>query len=135
MTYGVLRRLAWIAIVASFVAYSTYFVLGGAIEADASSALKPVVARDLIQNGAHHLSGMVFVPSGCHELSTSVQALDSVTNVITFETWEAPYVECVREPVPRAFRVIAFAPSPDTRFFATLDEEAIPFVVIVVDTP
>lgn len=125
-------RLLLIFVVASSIAYGTYLVLGSAIQADTDVALKRVVARDVVSDGTHHLNGMVFVPTGCHELSTRLQKLDDTTHVIVFTTWEAPYAECVREPVPRAFNTVIFTSSPSTQFLATVDDEIVPFVVIPV---
>jgi len=129
---AVLFRLLWILVISSVVAYGTYIVIGSAIKAEAGADLKRIVARDVIDQGAHHLSGMVFVPNGCYELSVRTEELPGKVQHVAFSTWEAPYTECTLESVPRAFTTVVFETSADVEFIATVDGEPVPFVVTPV---
>lgn len=131
---AILFRLFWALTVSSVVAYVVYLVIGTTIQAEADEYTKRIVARDVIDRGAHNLSGMVFVPTGCHELSVRAEELPDKIQHIVFSTWETPYAECAREPVPRAFTVVVFEANADVRFIATMDNEPLSFVVIPVSS-
>jgi len=129
---AVLLRLLWMSVISSAIAYGVFLMAGSAIQAKADAELKRIVARDIIDRGAHHISGMVFVPTGCHELSVRTEERNDKVQHIAFSTWETPYVECVREPVPRAFSIVVFESTADVEFIATVDGEPVSFVVIPV---
>lgn len=131
---AVLHRLFWVLAVSGAIAYGVYLVIGSTIQAEADEYTKRVLARDVIDRGAHHLSGMVFVLTGCHELSVRAEELSGKIQHIVFSTWETPYAECVREPVPRAFTIVIFEANADVRFVATMDNEPLSLVVIPVSS-
>ncbi len=123
--------MLWFVIVAVGVAYISYLVIGGVVNAQASSA-PPVVVRDEVGVNAHHLSGMVMVPTPCDQLSVSTETLSPTTYSLLFKTWREPSVQCAEEPTPRAFRTVLFAAAANTYFVATLDGAALPIAVIPV---
>lgn len=116
-----LRRAGWICIVAISGAYMTYLVAGSFISQETSVMAEPIVVRDAIGKGEHHISGMVMVPSNCDELTLVVERLEESLYQLTFATWTEPAVKCDNQPSPRVFETIVFAPSYGVRFVATLD--------------
>ncbi len=115
------RRLVWFFVVASALTYSVFLVAGNAIHTEALGKSRVVLVRDFLRAGEHHLSGMVMVPSTCLQLSVSTRDVGDSTYLLEFTTWEQPYIDCVPEDTPRAFRAVVFAPSVGVRFIGTLD--------------
>jgi hypothetical protein len=115
------RRLMWFFVVASAIAYSVFLLAGNAIHTQALGDTRVVLVRDYLKVGEHHLSGMVMVPSTCLQLSVSTREVEPSVYLLAFKTWEQPYVDCVDEDTPRAFRAVVFAPSVGIRFLGTLD--------------
>ena len=127
-----IRRLAWFAIVATAFSYMLLLVAGSAVHAQAARVYDPVIVRDELDPGIHHLSGMIMVPSRCDELSVHTEALSTTTYALRFTTWREPSVSCENEEVPRAFREVLFAPAVGVTFIASLDGRVFSVVVIPV---
>jgi len=128
-SHAALQRIVWLAVVSGLFALSVHLFFGSIIAASADDLARQIVARDIYKDGAHHFSGMVMVPSQCHELVVRAQDLDANTVVIVFETWEQPYRTCTQDSVPRAFAIVAFAPR-DVEVKALLDGKVVPFRMI-----
>jgi len=128
----VIRRMAWFIVVAIIVSYATYLAIGSTINAQAASIAGPVAIRDVLGPGAHHLSGMVMVPSSCYQLSEQTQTLSSAAFDLTFTTWQDPAIGCSGDQVPRQFHETLFAPATGVDFYATLDGANLPIEVIPV---
>ena len=128
----VIRRMVWIAVIASGAAYATYLLAGSVANAQAASFAGPIVIRDELGPGVHHLSGMVMVPSSCYQLIVRTAVRSSATFNIAFTTWQDPSVECPDAQVPRQFHEVFFAPAAGVVFFATLDGVDLPIKVIPV---
>lgn len=116
-----LRRAGWICIVAVAGAYMTYLVAGSFVTQKDSRIEEPVIVRDTISKGEHHISGMVMVQSSCEELTLVVEKIGESLYQLTFATWTEPTVECDNKISPRVFETIIFAPSVGVRFTATLN--------------
>jgi len=129
---AILSRTIWFFVVASLLAYATYLVAGSIVSAQASGENAPVIVRDELGKGVHHLSGMVMVPTPCDQLSVRVEPVSAVQYVLVFRTWREPSVDCTEDEVPRYFRAILFAPSTGIGFNATLDGIGFPIVVLPV---
>ena len=127
----VVRRLVWFTLVACVAAYSVYFFVGSAIEAQAADS-GPVAIRDVLSSNTHNLFGMVPVPSTCRELSVRTEARSETAFAIIFTTWQDPSVVCTVDTVPRAFHAVLFAPAVGVSFVATLDGAPLPIAVIPV---
>ena len=127
---AIFSRMLWFLVVASFVAYAVYLVAGNIVNAQASGEGIPVIVRDELGRGVHHLSGMVMVPSPCDQLSVRVEPSSDTTFVLLFRTWREPSVDCAADETPRYFRAILFAPSTGVGFTATLDGIGFPIVVL-----
>jgi len=127
-----LHRLVWFTIVACLIAFMVLTVMGRLVFARAAGEDDPILVRDELTHGAHHLSGMVMVPSSCDELTLDVQEISSAMYEITFSTWQEPSVPCDGSRTPRAFRDVLFAPAADALFTATLDGVALPILVLPV---
>ncbi len=125
-----LRRFVWIAFVCAAIAYGSYLALGSAVEAEASGANVPVLIRDKVAPGEHHLSGMLMVSSVCDELSVRTEYIDKATYALRFKTWRDPAVECEGGQTPRAFNAVLFAPAAGVQFIATLDDRSFPIAVL-----
>lgn len=122
-------RTFWFIVIVAVVAFLAYVFFGSALEAIAQEEASVVTVQDQISAGTHELSGQVFVPSECHDLTVRVKDIDAATTALIFETWKQPYRECVQEPVPRVFRAVAFAPI-DVVFKGIYDGELVPLEII-----
>ncbi len=123
-------RVLWFAVGAVALSYVSYLVVGSVVNARAAGVYEPVLVRNVFSAGAHHLSGMVTVPSPCDQLSVRTQALSSTTYMLNFSTWREPSVDCKNDETPRAFHAILFAPPLGVQFGATLDGAGLPIVVL-----
>ena len=123
-------RVLWFALVATAISYASYLVVGSIVEARAAGSSGPVMIRDVLGQNAHHLSGMVMVPSPCDELTTRTESISSTTYMLVFATWREPSVNCTADETPRSFHAIVFGPAADIGFAATLDGAGIPIVVM-----
>ena len=79
---------------------------------------EPLVIRDVIDVGMHHLTGMIDVQYSCENVSVEVERVAS-GYMLDLRTWRDS-ADCVRGPMPRDFGVRVDAPS-DAVFVATLD--------------
>ena len=52
----VIRRMVWIAVIASGAAYATYLLAGSVANAHAASFAGPIVSCDELGTALHHLS-------------------------------------------------------------------------------
>ncbi len=127
---AIFSRMVWFFVVASLLAYATYLVVGNIAQAEASGENLPVVIRDELGKGVHHVSGMVMVPTPCDQLSVRTEAISNDTFVLVFRTWREPSVDCTEEETPRYFRALLFAPSTGVAFTATLDGSSLPILVL-----
>lgn len=116
-----LRSAGWICIVAVVGAYATFLVAGSVMHAKDSGTANPVIIRDHISKGEHHISGMIVVPQTCDLLTLVVKKMDESTYQLAFATWSEPSVTCLKQESPRVFNTVVFAPSIGVRFTATLD--------------
>ena len=129
---AIFSRMLWFFVVASLLAYATYLLAGKIVHAEASGENLPVIVRDELGKGVHHLSGMLMVPTPCDQLSVRIEPASSLQYVLVFRTWREPSVDCTEDEVPRYFRAILFAPSTGIGFNATLDGIGFPIVVLPV---
>lgn len=125
-----ISRVLWFAVVAVTLSYAVYLVVGSVLNARGSGAYESVVIRDELGPGSHNLSGMVMVPTPCHQLSMRTEALSTSTYMLLFRTWREPSVYCAATEVPRYFRAVLFAPSTGVEFGATLDDRGLPIIVV-----
>ncbi len=126
---AILSRFLWFFVVASLLSYSTFLVVGNIANAHATGKNLPVVIRDELGVGVHHLSGMVMVATSCDQVSVRTEAISDTTFALVFRTWREPSAKCALEETPRYFRAILFAPSAGVEFVATLDDVSFPIVV------
>lgn len=126
----IISRMLWFFVVASVISYATYLMAGSIVNARASQKNQPVIIRDELRPGEHHLSGMIMVPTPCDELSVRTEAVSSSTFTLVFRTWHEPSVTCSSDEVPRYFRTFLFAPATGVRFTATLDGAGFPIFVM-----
>ncbi len=126
---AIISRMLWFFVVASVLAYAVYLVAGSIVHAQESRENQPIIVRDELGPGAHHLSGMIMVPTPCDQLSVRTEALANFTYVLVFRTWREPSVICEMNEVPRYFRTVLFAPSAGVTFIATLDGVGFPIIV------
>lgn len=127
---AIFSRMVWLFVVTSLLSYATYLVAGNVAQAQASGENLPVLIRDELGAGVHHLSGMIMVASPCDQLSVRTQEVSSNSYILVFRTWHEPATGCVQEETPRYFRALLFAPSTGIEFAATLDEHSFPIVVL-----
>ena len=125
-------RMFWFTLVAVAVAYAAYLIGGSVVNAQASGAYEPIVIRDVLGPGSHHLSGMIMVPTPCHQLSLRTETISPTSYQLLFRTWDEPSVDCSKEEMTRPFRAVLFAPAAGVDFIATLDGKGIPIKVLPV---
>ncbi len=125
-------HLLWFTVISTVVAYVVLVVWGQIVFASASGHNDPVVIRDELGPGSHHLSGMVMVDQTCYQLQEKVNQMSSTLYEIEFKSWEEPSVPCKVERTPRWFHQALFAPAVGVDFIATLDGIALSIAVIPV---
>lgn len=121
-------KILWFVALATSIAYAIYLFAGGMVTS-ATTDPGPVVIRDAVRRGEHHLAGMITVPSPCDEVTVRTQKIDAKTHELQFTTWREPSVQCENIATPRAFRTTIFAPSFGIHFIATLDGRPLPIAV------
>jgi len=122
---AVFFRIVWFFCVGAALSYGTYLYSGSATSAAASDQ-GPLVIRDVIRRGEHHLSGIINVATSCSEITVTTHQVSPAIYSINFTTWNDPAITCAKEITPRPFSTILFAPSFGIRFIATLDDAAVP---------
>ena len=115
---------------AGVLLYCALFITQSTITRSYAEDLNTVVVRDALGQRVHRLSGMIMVPTACHELHTRAHAIDDENYKLDFITWKNPNLVCNSESVPRRFDITVFAPSTGVAFQATLDDVEIPIQVI-----
>ena len=120
-------RLIWLVITSIALSYGSYLVVVQSVLTQESGTDRPVQLIDQLRPGVHYISGMVTVPNACAELTVHIVHTSEYNYELKFETWEEPSIRCARDPVPRHFATIAFAPAAGVRFTAQLN--GIPFVI------
>ena len=90
----------------------------------------PILIRDDVYPGVHHLSGTMPVPLSCDDLAVHVVQVTQYSYRIVFETWQNPALTCYKAQTTRDFTVIAFAPTTGTAFAATFDDKPIAVAVV-----
>src|SRR3989344_9175278 len=113
-------RLLWIVVTTVTLSYATYLVAGSIVHAQGSRENQPIIIRDELEPGVHHLSGMVMVPTPCDQLSVRTEAISSSTFTLIFRTWREPSTECDSDETPRYFRTVLFAAAVGVQFIATI---------------
>ncbi len=129
---AIFSRMLWTLVVISMLAYATYLVAGNVAQAQASGENLPILIRDELGAGVHHLSGMIMVPTPCDQMSVRTEEISRDSFMLVFRTWHQPSVDCKNEETPRYFRAILFAPSTGIEFAATLNEKTFPILVLPV---
>lgn len=125
----VVSRMVWFTLVACAVAYAVYLVAGSVVHASSAGTGAPIIIRDELVARSHHLTGMLMVPSSCHQLSVRVETIAETDYRLVFQTWQEPSTDCSASEVPRIFHAELFAPLTGVRFIATLDGASLPIVV------
>ncbi len=122
-------RLLVLSAFATLMAIAAQLYFGSIIFASSKAEAQKIVLRDVYQKETHELSGIVMVPSDCHDLSVRTREVDADTTALIFETWADPTRECGQSAAPRAVRSVVFGPA-DLEFRALLDGEWIPLRVV-----
>ena len=125
----VIRRLLWALIVTMAISYVAFLFFGSIIVADTESKT-PVRIRDDFNRGIHRFSGIVDVPSECHQLTVRTQTMSRTMVMLVFETWEEPSIPCKKEPSPRFFTAAAFTPAFGVSILATMDGRPFPIRIV-----
>lgn len=120
-------RALWLIVGIAAISYVFYVVIADTLRIDAA---QEIVIVDSIGVAEHRLSGEIMVPSQCHAFALKVEEVAYAKFNLRFDTWQEPHRDCVRQPYPRQFHAIVFAPSLGTEFTAVLDGR--PLVVRVV---
>src|SRR6185369_2721836 len=97
---GIFSRMSWFIVLAVVISYPAYLVAGNIAHAQASKQNEPVLVRDELGTGVHHLSGMIMVPSSCDQLSVRTESSSKAVYRLIFRTWRDPSVECLPDEMP-----------------------------------
>ena len=128
--YGMLVRLTLFTVTAVLVAYTAHVFFGSIIFAAAEENTNAIVLRDTYKNEQHNLSGIVMVPSICHDLTVRAKDIDARSTAIILETWEQPFAtECDKTPTPRAIHVTAFGPE-GLELHGIMDGNWVPLAIV-----
>lgn len=126
-----LRSAGWICIAVVLGAYLT-FVSADRVFNTRVATSTPIVVRDVLRKGEHHLYGKMEVPSPCDEVRVHTENISENEYELSFTTWAEPAVKCTNEPSERVFDTIVFAPSIGVKFTATIDKVPVPVLVFPV---
>ena len=129
---AMISRMVWFTVVAGLLSYAAFLVVGNVAQAQASGENLPILVRDELGVGEHHLSGMIMVPSPCDQLSVRTEEISRSSYLLVFRTWHQPSVDCTTEETPRYFRALLFAPSAGIEFAATLNDRAFEILVLPI---
>lgn len=125
-----MARLTLFTVTAVAIAYTAHIFFGGIIFAAAEQNANAIVLKDVYGNEQHELSGIVMVPSTCHDLTVRAKDIDARSTAIILETWEQPFAsECEKAPTPRSIHVTAFGPE-GLDLHGILDGEWAPLTII-----
>lgn len=123
-------RLLWIATTLVLAAYAAYLFFGSIVEAETQETLTRVEVYDFIdrEKKTHRLSGMIMVPTRCHEVRVKVGEEEGHPHLL-FSTFGDVH-GCAPELSPRSFVVVVSAPLVGSIFTASLDWQEVDFVII-----
>jgi len=124
---ALLSRAIWLVLGVSAISYAFYVIIADTLHIDAAQEL---VIVDAIGVAEHRLSGEIMVPSQCHAFAVTIEEIAYARFNLRFDTWQEAHRDCPREPYPRKFHAVVFAPSLGTEFTAKLDGD--PLAVRVV---
>ena len=106
---GMIVRLTFFFVFAILTALVSHIFFGSIIFAAAQQEASAIVLKDAYKRGTHELSGIVMVPSSCHDLTVRTKDVTQTMSAIIFETWEQPFLTgCDRSPNPRSVQAIIF---------------------------
>jgi hypothetical protein len=123
-----LRRAGWIALSVIATGYVT-FAASDAVFNSREASSTPVVVRDVLSEGEHHLYGKILVASSCDEVTIKTDMISTNKYELSFTTWREPEAICIQAPTERVFDTIIFAPTIGVNFSAKLDDTEIPIAV------
>ena len=127
----VVRRLLLITAVISLIAYGAYLFFASSVQAETEKPLITVEVYDFIDSTAktHRLSGIIMVPTACHEIHVKTEEKGPGIYHLYFTTFGDVH-GCAPEPEPRAFRTVVPAPLVGVRFTASLDWHPLDFIIV-----
>ena len=112
-----MRGVWWVVLLCVGVYLVTSF-FGNQIMAHASGDKAPLVLRDVLEPGTHHISGMIDVGFSCENVSVDAHRTGA-SYELEFNTWRDE-AQCSPGPVARDFALELEGPS-DLVVTATLD--------------
>lgn len=126
----ILWRLLWIVVVLSLAAYAAYLFFGSVVQAEVEKSLTTIEVYDYIdrEKKTHRLSGMIMVPTRCHEVRAKVTEEEGHPHIL-FSTFGDVH-GCEPEETARAFAVTIEAPLVGNLFTASIDWRAAELVII-----
>jgi hypothetical protein len=123
-----LRRAGWVVLAVLLIAGLLGYGSDRVFNSRAASST-PMIIRDVVRTGEHHLRGKIIVRNTCDELHIKARNLGAGEYLLEFTTWPEPSVPCIKKPTDRVFDAVIFAPSTGVRFIATLDKVPLPIAV------
>lgn len=134
-TDGMGNDLLWsfmtLTIFAIVLSYASYIFFGSVVRAEIEEPLDRVEVYDFIDvpQKTHRLSGIIMMPSKCHELRVKTKELEPGKYHVYFSSF-GDFHGCATEATPIAFREYVRAPVVGTEFTASLDWRPLDFVIV-----
>lgn len=113
------------------LSYAAYLFFGSIVNAEIEEPMTRVEVYDFIDTSTktHRLSGIIMVPTRCHELSVKTKELKPGTYHVYFSTFGDVH-GCADDPQPLSFREYVTAPIVGSEFTASLDWRPLEFVIV-----
>lgn len=113
------------------LSYGAYIFFGSIVRAEIEEPLTRVEVYDFIDTSTktHRLSGIIMVPTRCHNLSVKTKELEPGTFHVYFSSF-GDFHGCADDPQPLSFREYVKAPLVGTEFTASLDWRPMEFVIV-----
>ena len=122
-------RVLWMSIFITLVAYGVYFVMQKVIVTETNDYLNKITVFDHLNQGVHHLSGIITVPSKCSILSVRVENSDLYTHKLIFTTDNTSHA-CADSPDARRFSIDVRAIAEKELFSGYMDGEPLTLAVV-----
>ncbi len=113
------------------LSYAAYLFFGTIVRAEIEEPLTRVEVYDFIDTSTktHRLSGIIMVPTKCHEIRMKTKELEPGKYHIFFSSF-GDFHGCAEDPQPLSFREYIEAPVVGTEFTASLDWLPLDFVIV-----
>jgi hypothetical protein len=113
------------------LSWGAYVFFGSVVSAEIEKPLTRVEVYDFVDTTTktHRLSGIIMVPSKCHEIRMKTKELEPGKYHVFFSSF-GDFHGCAQDPQPISFREFVKAPLVGAEFTASLDWKPLDFVIV-----